>query len=799
MRLPKKWLCEYVDFNVSDEEFLRRMMWRGFEPAGTEKELPNISGVKTGRILSIEQHPNAERLKICQVDVGDKTVQILTNATNVFAGALVPVALVGANIRGTVFSTATLRGVESYGMFCSGKELDITDAEYEGADVDGILILKEDTPIGVDIAEALDMDDTIFLFDLTPNRPDCNGVLGLCREAAAALGQTMRDPVLPQITGEGDVHAYAGVSVLAPELCPRYCGRVMTDIRIEPSPRWLRRRLREMGFRPINNIVDITNYILVEYGQPMHAFDLRCIKDGQIVVRRAADGENITTLDGKGYELDSDMLLIADPEKGVGIAGVMGGLNSEITADTKAVFLESACFVGSNIRHTAKKLHHVTDAAARFIKGVEPVNACLALKRAVQLIMELGAGRVVGELIDVCSADLNDREVDADVAHIDRILNLSLTAKEMAELLRPLHIEAVPIQDGSKLHIRIPHERGDIESGIETDWDIAEEVGRAYGLDRIPPVLMTGETFRGSISDAFRDEDAVKDTLVALGCLEMYNYNFTGPAALDALRLRKDDERRRAVRLMNPFGEDQSLMRTTLYMGMLDSAARNVNRKTGYGRFMEVGNVHIDLGGELPAERKKIGLAFFGEGESFFTLKGAVEELLGAFGIHARFRAGTAPLFQPGRAADIYVGEECIGELGQAHPEVLRAFSLGTVPVYLAELSFDALHRLKQGTPTFRPLPRFPLVARDLAVVVDESVTAQALIDRIYSAPIRPILTDVKLFDVYRGVGVPAGMKSLAFTFNLHAEDHTLVDEEIKEAFDTVIETLKKSGAPLRS
>ena len=797
MRLPKTWLQDYVDFNVTDEEFIERMMWRGFELEGVEKELEGVSGVITGKILSMEKHPNADKLSVCQVDLGTKQAQILTNATNVFVGAVVPVAYAGAKIGSHEYSVVNIRGVESEGMFCSGGEFGLSNQEYPGAEVDGILILRENTPLGIPIEKAIDRDDVIFDFSVLPNRPDCNSIIGLVREAAAALGQKMKTPVIPRIEGEGDVNDLVRVTVENGELCPRYTGRAATDLRIGPSPAWMQRRLKEMGMRPISNLVDITNYVLMEYGHPTHAFDLACIRDGHIIVRNAEEGEKVVTLDKKERVMDKDMLLISDPQGGVGIAGVMGGLNSEITESTRAVFFESAAFKASNIRRTARKLRHMTDAAARFIKGVEPVNAKLALERCIELVSELNAGRIVGGTVDVCHADLTDREIDVDVKHVNRILNTDLSGEKMAELLATIEVPAAA--NGNTLHVVIPHFRTDIESGIEADADIAEEIGRIYGFENIPAVLMNGDTFQGGMARAFQAEDKAKDILVACGCLEMYNYNFTGPNALKALAFAEGDERNNAVKLLNPFGEDQSLMRTTLYMGMLDSAARNIHRKTGYGRFMEVGNVHFDLGGDLlPREEKKVGLVFFGEQESFYTLKGAVETLLDRFGIKgARYERNDVACFQPGRRADVLAGGKKLGELGQVHPDVLSAWDI-SVPVYMCELSFSSIVDLSVDTPAFQPLPRFPVVSRDLAIVVPEQSESAHWIEIIENAPVDVIVEKGRLFDVFRGPGVGLGKKSLAITFNLRAEDHTLTDEEIRKAFETIIRVLAENGAPLR-
>lgn len=797
MRLPKSWLCDYIDFNVSDEVFIEKMMWRGFELESYEKELNDVSGVITGKILKMEPHPNANKLTVCQVDLGDKTAQILTNAKNVFEGAVVPVAYAGAKIGSQEFTVANIRGVESYGMFCSGEEFHLTESEFPGAGVDGILILPEDTPLGIDIAKALGRDDVVFDFSVLPNRPDCNSIIGLAREAAAALGQTMKEPEIPHIAGEGNASDYASVTVENTELCPRYCGRVMKDIVIEPAPVWMQRRIRMMGMRPINNIVDITNYVLMEYGHPMHAFDLSCITDGHIIVRNAEEGEKVTTLDNKERIMDKDMLLIADPARGVGVAGVMGGLNSEITPDTKAVFFESAVFKASNIRHTAKKLRHSTDASARFVKGVEAVNAYLALERCIELMDKLHAGKVIGEILDVCNCDLTPQVVTVDVDHVNRLLNTHFTGDQMGELLAPIHLACT--SHGDTMEVELPHYRTDIEKGIEADHDIAEEVGRVYGFENIPPVLMNGDTFQGAIAPVYLLEDRIKDILVSCGCLEMYNYNFTGPAALSKLNFDAEDKRQKAVKLLNPFGEDQSLMRTTLYMGMLDSVARNLNRKTGYGRFMEVGNVHLDLGGELPEEHKNIGLAFFGETESFFTLKGVVETLLAKLRVpEVSFKKGASPCYQPGRGAEIWSGDVKLGEMGQFHPDVLAGFDIKQ-PVYMAELSFETIHATEKEELTFAPIPRFPLVNRDLAVVVDNDREAAECMDIIRNAQSELLVENIRLFDVYRGIGVATGKKSLAFSFSLRSPDHTLTEEEIRKAFDAIIDALKNNNAPLRS
>ena len=803
MKLPLKWLKEYVDFNVAPAEFAEKMLLRGFEVAEIIPEM-EIDGVFVCEITAIEPHPNADKLRVCTVDVGkEEPLQIVTNATNVKVGDQVPVALDNARLTGGLEIHPTkMRGVASAGMFCGNEELGITNVEYPGCENGGVMVFGEKHPNGQRIQEALDLDDCIFDIELTPNRPDCQSIIGICREAAAALGQKFPEPCPRQEEGYGDCRDVAKVTVENPYLCPRYTARVVTDLKIEPSPLWMQRKLRQVGLRPINNIVDITNLVLVEYGHPMHAFDLACVADSHIVVRNANEGEIVYTLDGKERVMSADMLLIADPTKGVGVAGVMGGLNSEITENTKATLFESAVFRPENIRSTARKLHHVTDSAARFIKGVEPVNAKLALDRAIELVVELNAGRVMGGMIDVCAADLNEKEVTASVSHINEILNTDLSAERMAELLESINIPTEPV--GDALKVRVPHFRTDIEDGVETDWDIAEEVGRLYGYTNIAPTLMRGDTFRGRVGQSFRDEDVIKDTMAALGCLELYNYNFISPKEIDDLMIPEGDERRKTVKLLNPFGEDQSLMRTELAGGLLRAAALNLNRKTGFGRFFEVGNVHFD-NGDLPEERKLLGVLHFGTEEDFFTLKGTLEALFEKLGIEdVRFEKGGSEYLHPTQKAVISAGGEKLGEIGAVHPRVRRAFGV-SANAYIAELDFKTLRSHIVRVKKYKPLPKHPAVQRDLALIVDEGMEAQQVIDVIAQAKARVKVDNVRLFDVYRpkepgDKGIPEGKKSMAFTFQLRADDHTLTDEEIGQAVNAILKSLKfRLGAELRA
>ena len=804
MKLPLKWLKEYVDFNVTPKEFSEKMLLRGFEVAEIIPEMEGIDGVYVCEITAIEPHPNADKLRVCTVDAGGaEPLTIVTNATNVKVGDQVPVALDNATLTDNlVIHPTKMRGVASAGMFCGNEELGITNVEYPGCENGGVMVFFEKHPNGQRIQEALDLDDCIFDIELTPNRPDCQSIIGICREAAAALGQKFNEPMPKKVEGEGDCRDIAKVTVENPYLCPRYTARVVTDLVIEPSPLWMQRKLKAVGLRPINNIVDITNLVLVEYGHPMHAFDLACVAENHIVVRNAKENEIVYTLDGKERVMSEDMLLIADPTKGVGVAGVMGGLNSEITDATKATLFESAVFRPENIRSTARKLHHVTDSAARFIKGVEPVNAKLALDRAIELVEELHAGKVMGGMIDVCAADLTEKRVSASVSHINEILNTGLSAGRMAELLSSINIPAEVKRE--RLDILVPHFRTDIEDGIETDWDIAEEVGRLYGYTNIAPTLMRGDTFRGRVGAAFKDEDVIKDTMAALGCLELYNYNFIAPREIEDLMLGEDDERRKTVKLLNPFGEDQSLMRTELTGGLLRAAALNLNRKTGFGRFFEVGNVHFD-NGDLPEERKLLGVIHFGAEEDFFTLKGTLEALFEKLGIEGvRFEKGGSPYFHPTQKAVIFANGEKLGEIGTVHPKVQRAFGLSAA-AYIAELDFAALRAHIARVRKYKPLPKHPAVQRDLALIVDEELESQQVIDVIEAAKARVKVENVRLFDVYRpklpgDKGIPAGKKSMAFTFTLRADDHTLTDEEIGQAVNAILKSLKfRLNAELRA
>ncbi|MEG1560238.1 MAG: phenylalanine--tRNA ligase subunit beta [Clostridia bacterium] len=795
MKLPLKWLREYVDFNVSVDEFIERMMWRGFELGALIDELPDVKNIVVGKILDIMKHENADKLRVCIVNVGSRTVQIVTNAQNVSVGDFVPVALAPAYISGGVkIEETVMRGVESGGMFCSYREIGITNVEYPGCEYDGVLIFKDEFTPGTDIKDALDLNSVIFDFDITPNRADCQSIIGICREAAAALGQPFVEPIIKPVLGVGQ--DFAKVTVLNSELCPRYCARTVRDIKIEPSPLWMQKKLRMVGLRPINNIVDITNYVLIEYGHPMHAFDLSCIKNAHIVVRNAMSGEMVTTLDAKERKLNENMLVIADTQRAVGLAGVMGGENSEIKPSTKEVLFESAAFKSDNIRKTTRELRHTTDSAQRFMRGVETVNAKLALDRAIELVDELNAGVVIGNGIDVCEKDLSPRVITVDYDHINAILGMDFKPEKIAELLGTINIEAKIVN--CALNITVPHYRTDIMSDIEADWDIAEEIARLYGYYLLTPTLMYGDTFCGSLSPEMRDEDLLKDIMVTQGAYEMYNYNFISPSMLAQLSFKEGDERLKAVKILNPFGTDQSIMRTTLIPPILNTLSLNIKHKTNHDRFFEVGNVHFD-NPDLPVEKKHLGIAFMGENEDFFTLKGAIETVLDIFGLVDYYFVETdSDCFKPGQRAKLMMLGDVLGELGAVHPDVLKAYDVAK-NVVIAEIDVEKMLIYKRDRITYEPIPKYPMVPRDIAVVVDEDIKSDKIMETIKQSEIDILLGEIRLFDVYRGKGIPDGKKSMAYSFLLYHKERTLTDKDIKDAMDIIVKALKKNvGAELR-
>ena len=796
MKLSKKWLNDYVEIDVPEREYSEKMTMSGSKVEGWEQTCSELSRVVVGRVLSIEKHPDADKLIVCKVDVGEaEPIQIVTAATNVTVGAAVPVALHKSTLHGGQrIEKGKLRGVESDGMFCSVAELGVTVHDFPTAIEDGILIIDEDeyeAVPGADIREALGLDDTVVEFEITSNRPDCLSVIGLARETAATFGLDITYPFLDAGEYAGsDVNNYISVEVRDADLCPRYSAAVVKDIKIAPSPRWMRERLRASGVRPINNIVDITNFVMLEYGQPMHAFDRSTLKEGRIVVRRAADGESITTLDGGEHPLDRDTLVIADGERPVALAGVMGGENTEIRDETATVVFESANFDGAAVRIAAKKAGLRTDSSARFEKGLDSRNTLPALVRALQLVETLGAGTVVKGIIDVDNANYAPRRLKLDADWINGFLGTDIPVGDMRDILSDIDFDI----DGDE--IIVPSFRGD----VECEADVAEEIARFFGYNNIGDTMMKGEASAHGYTDAEIFRKRLHASAVSLGLFEIMTYSFISPKYYDKIRLPIDSPLRNCMKISNPLGEDTSVMRTTMIPSALEVVARNCSRGNFAGKLYEEGTVYIPTEeGKLPIEQKRFTVTVFGENAEFFAVKGMIEALLADIGVGAvKFAAKSDdPTFHPGRCAVITKGDAVIGSLGQIHPVTAQNWEI-TVPVFVADFDEELLRTLRKPITDYKRLPKYPAITRDLALVCDESVTAGELSDVITEAG-GGILESVRLFDVYRGKGVENGKKSMAYNLVLRAADHTLTDAEAEAAVAKILRKLEAAGATLRS
>ena len=798
MKVPMKWLKEYVDIDIPAEEYASRMVMTGTAVEGVEQTGAQFDKVVVGRVLSCVDHPNSDHLHICQVDVGEaEPIQIICGAPNVHADMNVAAALDGAHLPGGKIKKGKMRGEVSMGMLCSGPELDVPAGLYPHIGDAGIIEIFEDVKPGTDVKEVFGLGDDIVDFEILANRPDCLSVWGLARESSAVLEKHF---VMPEIAveenGKGTFDDYARVQVLDDVACPRYCAKVITNVKIGPSPKWMREYLYGAGVRPINNIVDITNFVMLETGHPMHAFDLSKVKDQTIVVRRARPGEHLITLDGKEHVLDETMLVIADHENATGLAGIMGGEESEIVDDTASVLFECAAFERANNRVTARKLGVRTEASGRFEKGVCPATAMEALERACMLVNMLECGDVVPGAYDHYPHPLETREIDASVSRIRRRIGVDVPAETMEDILNRLYIDATLIGDET-LHCEIPPFRQD----METEADVSEEVLRMYGYEHIPSTLMNAVTMPGFRGAALEFTDRVKDALVGMGLYEILNYSFVSPRWVDKLNLLSNDPRRNAVTLRNPLGEDTSVMRTTLLPSMLNTIAANLNRGNGEGRLFELSRVFVpaEKAGDLPTEKTALCVGVFGGDADFYTVKNIVVWLLAKFGVTAAIEAAGDPCYHPGRKAVLSVDGVKIAALGEIHPDVAEAFDISNKRVYAAEIDLDALRPLEKPFYGIKPLPKFPAVSRDIAVVVDEKVGAGAMMDCIRKAAGKT-LEDVKLFDIYRGDKLGAGRKSVAYAITLRAADRTLTDEEINAAMDKVLKALNAQfGAELRA
>ena len=795
MKLNRKWLNEdFVDLSqVSDKEFVETLTVFGQKVETYERMDAEVKNVVVGKVLSMVRHPNSDHMWICQVDVGkEEPVQIVTGAQNVTEGDLVPVALHNSWLPGGVHITkGKLRGELSNGMLCSFAELGLTQNDFPDAYADGIWILNnEDCQIGQDINQVIGNDDTVVDFEITNNRPDCYSIIGLAREAAAAFGKPMRhhEPVVHG-SDAGSIYDYLDVEVPATELCNRYSSRMVANVKIGPSPKWLRQRLRANGVRPINNIVDITNYVMLEYGQPMHAFDYRYVSSGKIVVREAEEGETLTTLDGNVRNLKAGMLVIADENRAIGLAGIMGGENSEIMDDTTMVVFESANFNGTSIRQTALALGMRTEASGKFEKNLDPMMTIPAVQRACELVELLQCGDVLEGTIDVINYVPEPKKLPLECDKINRLLGTDISREDMVKYLNLLEI---PVEGDT---ILVPSFRPDLNLMA----DIAEEVGRSYGYNEIPTTAFKNAT-QGGYTPEMLMENKAGVLCRGMGYSEIITYSFVSPAIFDQIRLPGDSPLRNALRIQNPLGEDTSIMRTIALPSMMEILSRNNAYHNKAVKLYELAKIYLPVEGQvLPEEPKMLMLGTYGANETFFTLKGEVEAIFAGLRLKkASYTAcSTNPSYHPGRCAVLSIDGEEVGVMGQVHPLVAKNYGIDT-DVYCAEINFTKLFACRLPDATYTPLPKYPAVSRDLALVCSEEITvAQA--EDVITAAAGKLLRSVKLFDIYRGVGVPEGKKSMAFSLELRADDRTLTDTDSEAVTAKVLQALQeKLGAILR-
>ena len=797
MNLSMKWLSDYVTLDTTVKDFCAAMTMSGSKVEVATEEGSEIKNVVVGKLLSVVPHENSDHLVVCQVDVGqEQPIQIVTGAPNVKAGDIVPVALCGAELpNGVKIKKGKLRGVESNGMLCSLGELGLTVHDFPYAIADGIFLIQEDCQIGQDIHEAIGLNDTSVEFEITSNRPDCLSVTGLAREAAATyhVPLNLKKPTFQGI--DGNIQDALQVEIQNKEKCPRYAAGIVKNVKIAPSPRWMRERLRASGVRPINNLVDITNYVMLEYGQPMHAFDLRYVKDGKIVVRNAAEGETITTLDGVTRTLSPEMLVIADAEKPIAVAGVMGGEYSGIMEDTNTVVFESAYFEPVQVRRTAKKLGMRTDASARYEKGLDPEGCLRTLERAFELVELLGAGEPVRTHIDLDYNEKQRNRIPFDPDWINKFLGTDISREEMCDTMKMLEIEVDGVTCIS------PSFRIDLERPA----DLAEEVARIYGYNNIPSTVIKGVA-NASLTPKQKFRRTLENATVAVGCYGILTYSFISPKYFDKIALPADSSLRKTVVISNPLGEDTSVMRTTTLPSMLETLSLNYKNRNAAVALYEIGKEYLPTAPDkLPEEPDRLTIGMYGDDADFFTLKGMVETILETAGLHdCTYKAcGTDAPFDeicalhPGRSAVIYAGETPIGYLGEVHPTVQKNYDIGT-RTYVAKLLIDEMQPLAQTEITYQPLPKFPAITRDLSLVCADKVPVGDLQAAMKNA-VGNILEQITLFDVYKGEQIAAGMKSVSFSIRMRSHEGTLTDEQADAAMKRVLKALKEHGATLRA
>ncbi len=794
MNISRKWLNEFVEVSEKNRDFSEAMTLSGSKVEAFDDLSESIVNVVIGKVIKMTRHENSDHMFVCMIEVGkSEPVQIVTGAQNVKEGDLVPVALSGSTLsNGTKIESGVLRGVESHGMLCSVAELGLTVNDFPYAIEDGVWIIDEaDAVVGADIKTITGHNDTVVEFEITPNRPDCLSVIGIAREASATFKKELclHQPVVKQ-EADCDISAHLEIEIDAPDLCPRYTAMMVKNVKIAPSPRWMRERLRASGVRPINNIVDITNYVMLEYGQPMHAFDYRYVKGGKIIVRRAFENETLTTLDGNERKLSPEMLVIADKNRAVGLAGVMGGENSEIVDDTVDVVFESANFDGASIRKTAIGVGMRTEASAKFEKGLDIQNTLPAVMRACELVEMLGAGEVMTGIIDVKGEIAEPTKLALDADKINALLGTKIPTEDMRSILKTLGFEL----DGNDM-VTVPSWRSDVEHYS----DLAEEVSRIYGYNEIPETLMRGATVRGFYTDVQLMEKKLGTTCRTMGFDEIITYSFISPSYYDNIRMPENSPLRKSLRIKNPLGEDTSIMRTTILPSMMEILTKNFNFRNKNVKLYEIGRIYFEREDGLCDEPRVLSLGAFGEGVDFFAIKGAVETILEATRAeNVRFVAEKEnPSYHEGRCAKVFVGDELVGVLGQIHPLVAQTYGID-VPVYAAELSFDTMFKVRGGTAIYAPLPRFPAVTRDIALLCDDAIPAAELEATIMASG-GEFLRSCTVFDVYKGDKIPAGKKSIAFSLTLRADDMTLKDEHAEKAVSSILEELEKAhGAVMR-
>ena len=804
MNTSLKWIKDLVPgLDCTPQEYMDAMTLSGSKVEGYENMDEDLDKIVIGQVKSIEKHPDADKLVICQVDIGTETIQIVTGAPNVTEGCKVPVVLDGGKVAGGHDGSKTeggikikkgkLRGVESNGMMCSIEELGSNRDMFPLAPENGLYILPEDAPVGENAVSYLGLDDTVVEYEITSNRVDCFSILGIAREAAATFGKEFVPPVVTETGNNEDVNDYIKVSVKDDKLCSRYTARVVKNIKIAPSPEWMQCRLRAQGIRPINNIVDITNYVMEEYGQPMHAYDLDTIEDREIVVRRAAKGEQFVTLDGQERTLDDSVLMICDGKKAIGIAGIMGGENSMITDNVKTMLFEAACFDGTNIRLSGRKIGLRTDASAKFEKGLDPNTAIEAMNRACQLIEELGAGEVVGGVVDVYPNVKGDKRIPFEPEKYNKLLGTDIAKETMLAYFSKIDLGYDPASN----EVIVPSWRQD----LECDADLAEEVARFFGYDKIPTTLPSGEATTGKLTFKLRIEAVAREIAEFCGFSQGMTYSFESPKVYDKLLLPQDSPLRKAVVISNPLGEDFSIMRTVSLNGMLTSLATNFNRRNKNVRLYELGNIYLPKQvpvTELPEERMQFTLGMYGEGD-FFTMKGVIEEFLYKAGMKLKPEydpESGKPFLHPGRQANVVYDGTVIGYLGEVHPTVAANYAIKE-RVYVAVLDMPEIISRASFDHKYEGIAKFPAATRDISMVVPKKVLAGD-IEKIFDEKGGQFLEKYDLFDIYEGAQIKPGYKSIAYSLSFRAKDRNLEDADITGAMDRIVNALERVGAELR-